>query len=394
MVFPLIAAAIMGGATLVGGVVNAKATNKATNAATAANEANTQLNRETYQQTRADLAPYNQGGQAAYSALQQRMGLAPAAKPAGGLAGVSPMERGAGTGSEGGQISGATGPQPQGAPDFAAYLAANPDITANGWLQEHPPASVGDLNGDGQVTTADSAAAHWNEYGQNEHRDLPTTQLQAPGEMAPPAVQTDTGLMTAARPAPTAAPTFGDAPAGSGLSWDDFKNSDAYQYVFDEAMRGANSKYAARGLLKSDAAVKGVMDRGAGLSGQNYFNWANLNLAKTAADRGQFNQDRAYGADIWNNQQNRADNIFSTDRSFQAGRYDQDTANLFGVANIGQSAAAGTANAGNAYAQAQTANNNNTAATIGNSAIAGANNLTNMFGQGLQAYGMYKGGAF
>jgi hypothetical protein len=40
--------------------------------------------------------------------------------------------------------------------------------------------------------------------------------------------------------------------------WDQFRNSTNYQFRFNEGMKGLNQNYAARGLLESGAAMKGI----------------------------------------------------------------------------------------------------------------------------------------
>lgn len=63
------------GASVVGAVAQSSAASKAANAQTAAaNQANA-TQQKMYDQTRADLAPYNQGGQQAYGTLNQLLGV-------------------------------------------------------------------------------------------------------------------------------------------------------------------------------------------------------------------------------------------------------------------------------------------------------------------------------
>jgi hypothetical protein len=63
------------GAAVVGAVATSSAASKAANAQTAsANQAN-QTQRDFYNQTRADLQPYNEGGQKAYSTLNDLLGV-------------------------------------------------------------------------------------------------------------------------------------------------------------------------------------------------------------------------------------------------------------------------------------------------------------------------------
>lgn len=382
-------AAIIGASALSAGAGMLSAS-KASKAATNAADQNTAVQREMYQQTRSDLAPYAQGGAPAVNALQQRLGLSPAgaAKPAGGFAGTSPAIP-----PGGGQPPAAPSGPAGGGMDWQGYLASNPDVANSEWLNGLPASQIGDQTGDGQVTAEDRAAYHWQNYGQDGNPHVAPTAM--PGAAAAPTERAANPypMISAERPAATPPPTYGDAPS-FGFSADDFTQSPGYAWARDEALRGANAGYGARGILKSGAAVKGVMDRAQGLASQEYNTWFQQQLARQQADRGQYNTDRGYGTGLWDTQQNRQDNIFNTDRGYQTGRYDQETSNLFGLAGLGQSAAAGQANAGNAFAQAQTANNNTAASNAGNAALTAANMFSNTLGQGVQAYGYLKGGAF
>lgn len=427
------AAAILGAGVLSAGA-GVLGASKAAKASQQAADENAAVNREIYQQTRTDLSPYAQGGVPAVSALQQRMGLtspAPSAsRPAAAAqystvpiatmtgpppAGTAPLASygaapasvnyaankaaggSAGT-SPGTPIGEPPPPPPTAAPSGhspAEVLSLRPDVAA-----EYQQESTRDAKSQANLAamgihSAEDFAAWWQKtYGVNEGlppQATPTTDAgTAPGPTGP---QSPTDLITARRPDAMPPPTFGEAPQ-FGFSAEDFKQSPGYAWARDEALRGANAGYGARRLLKSSAAVKGIMGRAEGLASQEYNNWFGQQQQRQAADRGQYNADRAYGSGLWDTQQNRQDNIFSQDRGFQAGRYDQDTANLFGLANIGQSAAAGQANAGNAFAQAQTANNNMAATNTGNAALTAANMFSNTLGQGVQAYGYLKGGKF
>lgn len=361
----LIGSALIGGATALNSASQAK---KANNKAIEAN--NTATAQQLAAQDKAlDVnvglnSRFVDGGGSAFDQLLTRYGLSPsgaAAKPAGGYAGTSPLQGG------GAPTGGTAVPQtPQRSPaETQAYLQQWPDLAAE----------AQNVVGPGKQFQTPEQYLEWHDDNfASEGRDYtPPVQQQGPAP-GPTGPQTPTDMMTAQRPAAAAAPTFGSAPTGSGLSWDDFKNSDAYNYVFDEAMRGGNAKWAGRGLLKSDAAFKGAQDRAAGLSSQNYFNYANLNLAKTAADRGQFNQDRATGLTQYNNDTARNDNIFQTDRNYQTNRYDTDTGNLFDLTNIGLRAAGNVSGANADYA-----------ANTGNIFGAQANNAANAAANRAQA---------
>lgn len=263
-------------------------------------------------------------------------GLGSAAPSTTSGASASPSD--AGTGAP---AAGPTYNVPQGnsltQPDWNAYGAANPDIAANGWLTEHPPSSVGDLNGDGQLTNADSYAAHYAGNGAQEGRALPTTA--APG----------TDLMSASRPTAITAPTFGAAPNSTDY-FANFQQSPGYAFQRDEALRGANASYAGRGLLKSDSAVKGIMDRASNLANTDYNNWFSQQMQKLNSDRSQYNTDKTTNYDIYNNAQTRQDNNFNTDRGYQTGQFNTGTDNLFKATTVGLTAAGATGSAATTYA--------------------------------------------
>lgn len=434
------------GAALIGGGVSAlsnrSASKTAAGAAEYAADQNAAVNREIYGQTRADLQPYAQAGQPAVNALLERAGLSPVGQPSA-------------------QPQGAAQPQYQAQPqgptgnDWGGYLQANPDVAA----EYQRARSTADPNSPafqqaGLQSPEAFAQAHYQKYGQAEGRQLPQYAPQpaqaaasapakpAGGNAGTSPQEPGTNLMSAARPdaapAPTfsrpqdqAVPTYQRSAVGNGPSFtfdpSQLDQDLGYQFQRKEMLDGANSGFAARGMLKSGAAAKAILDRSNGLASTSINDIFNRQLGTYNAQRSAyegdrartdniFSQDRTYGTDLWANQQGRADqnfendrgygtdayryttnrndNLFSEDRGYQTGRYDQATSNLFGIAGLGANAAAGTANAGNVFAGNQTANNNMRATNTANAAIAGAANTSNLIGQGLQAYGMYKGGAF
>lgn len=395
-----------------------KANNKALEANNAATAQQLAAQKEARDSNVALNKPYIDGGTAAYTQLLKRYGITPAgsstgAQPAAqarsyqpngaggqsyavptslktGNAGVSPLEAGAATQPSSQPAGGA---QSGGAIDYAGYAAAQPDLES--WYQQHPPESVGDLTGDGQIDNSDSAAAHYAEYGQNESwRTVPTVAAQeAPQPTGP---QTPTDLMTAQRPDAIQTPTYGDAPS-MGFSAEDFTQSPGYAWARDEALRGANASYAGRGLLKSDSAVKGIMGRAQGLASQEYNNWFNQQMQRQQADRGQFNTDRGVGLTQNNLDQTRQDNIFNTDRSYQTGRYDTATGDLFSLSEQGLQAAGNVAGVNSAYAN----NTGNIYSSQANAAADAANNRAStnaqlagtVAGIGQNIFNQYGGGA-
>lgn len=374
------AAAILGSAVIGAGasaISSSKAAKKAADASNYAADQNAQVNREIYQQTRADLSPYNQAGQAGLAALMQRLGLSPtgtttpaagngaaANKATGGSAGTSPL-------------AAPTAAPAAGQPDYAAYYQSNPDLQAEYARLQADPATAA------QFPTPESYAAY---HAQNFH-DRPVPTVAADPNAPQPTYYQET---YAQRPDAMPVPQFGDAPT---FSWDpsQIANDPGFKFETQQTTNNVNAGSAARGLLRSGDAAKALQDRLFGVAhtyGNDYFNRALQQYDRNYAN---FIDNRSYGTNLWNQQQNRADNIFSEDRGFAANRNDQATSNLFGIAGIGQNAAAGTAAAGNVFANNTIANNNQRAATTANAAIANANNVTNLFGSAAGAVGTYYG---
>lgn len=445
------AAAILGAAVIGGGgaaMASRSASRTAANAANYAADRNAEVNQRIYDQTRADLAPYNQAGNRALTALMSRLGLSPQAypslmpsqpsaqpyggnagqtnmsnpayfsptanKPTGGPAGTSPAipydpamdafpmsPNSVGTG--GPPIAGMGGGYGQPTynatptPDWNGYLAANPDVAAQAQREGRDPVEY--------------AQAHYAAFGQSEGRNLPMTQPGPvnPGQPEqPPMTPQQEGDMFGVRPEDMAVPTYARPDVGSAPSLSTyidpakFQVDPGYQFRLSEGINAVNAGSAARRLLRSGDAAKALQARGEGLANQGFNDWYNRQLQayQADADRYRFNtnrtdqnfvDDRSYGTNLWNTRQNRTDNLFSEDRGFRANRYDVNTGNLFNVVGIGQGAAAGTASAGNNYAANATANNNARANTIGNAAIANAGVVSNLFGSAANAAGTYFG---
>lgn len=422
------AAAIIGSAVVGAGasaLSSASAAKKAANASNYAADQNAQVSREIYQQTRSDLSPYNQAGQAGLSALMQRLGLSPmstGAAPAqaqpqqqagqmnmsnpayltqGGQSPTSPMsaptqeqtfaEAKARSEARAAAQPGATPQASQ--PDYAAYYAQNPDLQAEYARLKADPATAA------QFATPEAYA----QYHAQTFNDRPVPTSGSAGSGQPQYFQETYDQ----RPDALAVPTYQrpndlSAPGNFSYTPQDIENDVGYQFARDQAISGVNAGSAARGLLRSGDAAKALQDRAAGVAHQwdsDYFNRAlqtyntntdNYRYAQGRQDQN-FIDDRSYGTNLWNTRQNRQDNIFSEDRGFAANRNDQATSNLFGLVGVGQNAAAGTAAAGNVFANNTINSNNQRAATTANAAIANAQNTSNLFGSAANAVGTYYG---
>lgn len=146
-------------------------------------------------------------------------------------------------------------------PDYAAYVQANPDILADYQKQSTageaytPTGGMGGMmgaveniiakrNGGGATPafTGDMAAfgqQHWQKYGQNENRTLPTGQDAAT------------------------------------QAFDQFRNSTGYQFRLGEGMNALNSGYAGAGTIKSGAAMRAANEYGQNFASAEFGNYLN-----------------------------------------------------------------------------------------------------------------------
>lgn len=451
------AAAIIGSAVVGAGasaLSSRSAANKAADASKYAADQNAQVSREIYNQTRTDLAPYNQAGQGALSALMVRLGITPmnaqgapppssygapatqqapavqggynaSGKAAGGPAGVTPAQPipGRDDALQVGRptpspiaptaIPGAQG-TPGGGIDYARLMQERPDVVA----EAQKVLAQADRNSPeftrlGLDRGVEGFIDWWSQNKPAEDTYTPPrvagTPGGAPGAGQVPAGQTPQYFQEtyAQRPDALAAPTF-ERPqalqAPGAFSWDpsQIANDKGFQFETRQTTDNVNAGSAARGLLRSGDAAKALQDRLFGVAhtyGNDYFNRAtgaydrNQDAYRFAQGRqdANFIDDRSYGTNLWNTQQNRNDNIFSEDRGFQAGRFDQGTANLFGLVGSGQNAAAQQGNAGNVFASNVINSNNQRAAGVGNAALTNGQNMTNLFGSAAGALGTYYG---
>lgn len=207
------------------GYAGAKSAAK-TQAKAAENSADIQLGM--FNQTRADLAPFRSFGTSALSPYARLLGLDT------GASGVSP----AGTAF--------TPVEAGGAPDFAAYGAANADLqaawqdivnTGNGEAFGHDPNNY--------------YAWHWNKYGQNE--------VGQPGSVrvAPPT----TGGMVGSS-------LIGGSTGGGMSIQQQLESLPGYQFARDQGILSAQRSIGSRGLTGSQ--LKGVARFVTGLADQTY----------------------------------------------------------------------------------------------------------------------------
>lgn len=384
------AAAIGAGATIYSTSQANSANKKAVAAQQDATNQQLQLQQQQYDQTRADYAPYRQAGYSSLDALLGRFGLGNSQATGFNDNGYN----GQITGTNDGR-SGSTAGQP----DYAAYVQNNPDILAEAQkVIAQNPQSIGDLNGDGTIDTTDYGINHARVF---HDRPVPTTQATATDPNAQPAQTAEQQLQTQNGAEPTFAPreTYvrpGFEEANVGL--DQFQASPDYNFRLQEGSRNLNAFNAAKGVLGSGAAMKGLIDYGQNTAAAEYGNWRNYVTGQTdkrnAFAQDAFSQDRAYGTDIYNTDRANTLNRYDTNRNYNTNRTDRATSNLFNLANLGSGAQAQVTDAGQNYANnsgnilqnnanavsnafSSTAQNNAWAA---NNIAGGLTNLANAFG--------------
>lgn len=239
-----VAAAVIGSA-VVGAGASAYAANKGAKAQTkAANQANQTL-QQTQSQIRQDLLPYNEAGQAATQSLNRLLGLSTGGGGGGGSANIS-------------------------APDWSAYMAANPDIQAE----------FGRVGSSFGGDPAAYAQWHYQNFGQSEGRQLPMVG----------GVSNGTGGLT----------------AGPNAIQASLESLPGYQFARTQGLKATQNAAAARGLGVSGAALKGAAKFATGLADQTYGD--QVNRLQNVATMGQ-NAAAQTGSMATTNAGNIANNI-------------------------------------------------------------------------------------
>lgn len=410
--------AVIGGAATAYGASQQK---KAANKALAANE------RASQQQLAAQQAnfdritgmnqPFVQGGSAAFNQLLSEFGItpggsaassaprtslsydaagnviapppgSPAGKTPGGSAGTSPLEQPAAQPTP-------AAPAAPPSPDWNAYLQANPDVSAEFQRLSSTPEGRAHLQSIGATTPEAFSGYHYQTYGQDEGRTLPTAAPAA--QPAPPAPDPNAppDLMNASRPTASVAPTFtrpNEIGAPNTASYfSNFEADPGAEYRRSEALNGVNAFSAVRGKLRSGDAAKSLATLSSNLASQEYNNWFNRQMSKANLDVGlwrdqqgrqdrNFGDDRAYGTSMWQFGTDRGDRNFNTDRQYQTGRQDTRTGNLFNLTNVGLTGAGNVAGAGTNFANAQSNIFGSQANAAADAAYARANANTGMVG--------------
>lgn len=392
------------GSAVIGGVASTVGANKAAKASQSATDATLQAQREALATQQANTDVARGEGDKALTQIGDRLGLN-------------------------------SGPAPQaGQPNWKAYIEAHPDLAQA--IQSNS------FNGS---TPEEQAADHYARYGKDAGWQLPTYSAEEATAAAPktdvqltPAAQVQTYTRPTDQVAPAAyAPTNYTAPTFTrqeyapklDVSLGAFESSPE-ALVADNAFKtianGSNAAFSATGGLQSGAAMKALADRAQSNALNYYGQFAGRTSNQFNTDRNRYDQnynfdtnltsdnalaygqlgqqDRQYGdqagRSTYQYGQGRADQNFATDRAYgtdlalgertyQTGRYDTTTNNLFNLANIGQGAAAQTntavQNGVNTTSNALFSN----AANQGNAALTTANQIGNVLNTGVNALAYY-----
>lgn len=265
--------------------------------------------------------------------------------------------------------------------DWDAYLAQNPDVMA--WAQ----AGGGDPSLPvGAQSLQDRAAFHYQSSGRAEGRtvqQLPQTEgggYNALLGVAPGGATSRFAGMYGADAAPE--PMFKRGPDAPTLTGDEFKASPYYNLGVDRGVEAANQGFAARGVLRSGGAAKGIVDYARERQSENYGDWAGLELQRWDRKANQFNVDRAFER-----------GIYERNRDYVSQRFDRNTSDLFQAAGLGQNALLGLGGALGDYTRAVTGANDSAASATGNAALMSAYSQNQLYGTLANAFGRIAGGA-
>ncbi len=347
------ATVVSAGVGLAGAAYSSSQANKAAgrqiDAQQQATEQTLALQRQQYDTTRADQAPFREGG---YAALDQILADYQLGSKAPGAAA-------------------ATAQSQAGQPDWNAYLQQNPDAMAN--FQELQ------ASGRTDALATDPIAFAQNHYqSDGARRPIPTyPAAQAADPNAPAPLTAEQTLQTQIG----AEPTYGERPTFSrpayqnaDVSLNAFQASPDYQYRLDTGNRNLNAAFGAKGTAGSGAAGKAFIDYGQNTAAAEYGNWRNYVTGQTdkinAFNSDTFQSDRAYGTGAYDADRNFAAGRYDTNRSYDTSRADKRTNDLFNIAGMGQGSTNFTNQAGQTYA-----------ANASNAYQTNANNLSSIYGQ-------------
>lgn len=360
------AATVSGGLALASGMYSSSQASKAAKQQTAAQQAATDqtlaLQRQQYDTTRADQAPFREGG---YAALDQILAdyqlgsRAPGAQQAGQAGGY----------------------------DIAKYIAANPDVAQTAQQLQ----AQGVIGPNGQWKTAEDWVGQVqlpNAQANGEQREYPTLAPADPNAPAPLTAEQKLQDRVGEEPTYGPRPTF-QRPAyqNADVSLNAFQASPDYQNRVDKGNRNLNASFGAKGIAGSGAAGKAFIDYGQNEAAAEYGNWRNYVTGQTdktnAFNMDSFGQDRAYGTGAYDADRNFAAGRYDTNRGYNTSRADKRTNDLFNIAGMGQGSTNFVNQQGQTYANnasnAYQTNANNMSSIYGDA----ADNKASAFGQAI-----------
>lgn len=392
----MLPALIGAGASILGGVIGGNASKKAAKEAAAAQDRATQSNERIanrqFELAQQYIGPYAQAGVPALNALQSR--VIGGSQPSGNA--LAPNKQG----NAGGYFPEGQGAQSMAAPDWNAYINApeNRDI-----LDHYNQLSPQDKAR--FPTPADFAREHWQGIGSTEGRAVTPFAEQAPIEMTQDASgvyglpqdfdnafgpRPTQEAFSFGQPQPTEADYFGPGK---------FQADPGYQWRLDQTLQGVTGNKFAQGLGHSGSRLTALQDRAGNLADQTYGDWWSRQNSLYGTALNQYNTNRNFASGRYDIDAARSDarydtdrGFFNQDRGFLTDRFDRQTGDIFGLANIGQQGAAAVTGAGQNMSNALMQGNQNQADARGNAAIASANSTNSLIGNALTAYGMFGGG--
>lgn len=304
-------------------------------------------------------------------------------------------------------------------PDWNAFLQANPDVMQ--WAQS----GHGDPNVPIDQQSIEQRAAYWvqnaNTLGDPRGKQplpmmdapaAPSTGTTAAGGGPAPGYTDPTapnGYTVGARPDIGPAPSpyvSATRPMTSPLDVSEgaYHQSPGYQFQVSQAQKQLGNLSSSMGGVMSGARIAASLQRANDLANTDYTDWRNYTTGQynEQQNRGDniYNSDRAFGygqsqdaLSQYDLNRTRSDGLYADDRSYAAGRSDTRNNQLMTLAGFGQSATNTSANAAQNFATNAGNNIMTAAAARGNAAInsanawtAGANNVMNV--------GAYLGGQY
>lgn len=309
----MLGALIGAGASILGGVLQSKATKKASQDETARQREAIAAQQAAAAKVQGLQAPGVAAYRQALNALNDRIMGVPAARDAGGGGGPAP-----------------------GAPDYDAYISQYADVAAEGQrVLSQTPGYIGDLDGDGQETVRDYGVYHHRTFND---RPVPTAAKEglagtSPTEESPAGSGVYGNALNPTYEAPTYTP-----PADFSFSVDSFKDNPAYKFALEQGSGEVMASASATGALQSGAALKALQDRGQKTAYNFYAPERDSAYARYADGRNfgrsTFESDRGFGRGVYEN-----------DRNYLTDRYDRTTDDMFRYTGIGQNALNATTNA-------------------------------------------------